>query len=320
MAVVMDTATMPERERADAVITAMSEAASPSHVRLLDPDIVVASRVEVFDFGVASTFYAATTGIEMIRTAEQSRTHPFPQLALTVHATGASQIDQRGQQRTIRPGQLHLTDLNAPFNFRFVGNASSQCLYVPLDDLGLPDELIRDAGGRLHTSPLYTLMVNHITGLCRRAEELSADPAAANLGVASVELARALLASAALDTRYRRDALNATLLTRIRGYVRAHLADPDLTPGKIAAAQHISVRHLYKVCANADFSLHEWITAQRLHGAREELAGVQSRHRSIAMVAQRWGFSNPTHFSRRFRDAYGITPRDWRRTVGHDEV
>jgi AraC-like DNA-binding protein len=152
--------------------------------------------------------------------------------------------------------------------------------------------------------------------MTRNAEALSSDPAAAGLAAVSVELARALLASAAGDTRHRRDALAATLLTQIRAYVRKHLTEPDLTPGKIAAAHHVSVRHLYKVCANANFSLHEWITALRLEGARAELAGRESRHRSIAMIAQRWGFSNPTHFSRRFRDAYGITPRDWRRMAG----
>ena len=66
-------------------------------------------------------------------------------------------------------------------------------------------------------------------------------------------------------------------------------------------------------------SLHEWITGQRLEGAREELAGVGSRHRSIARVAQRWGFTNPTRFSHRFRDAYGITPRDWLLMAGPDK-
>jgi hypothetical protein len=103
-------------------------------------------------------------------------------------------------------------------------------------------------------------MVDHITGMTRRADELSADPAAAGLGAASVELARALVASAAQDTRHRRDALAATMLTQIRGYVCKNLADPGLTPEKIAAAHHISVRQLYKLCAGADFSLHEWMT------------------------------------------------------------
>ncbi|MFJ9520782.1 AraC family transcriptional regulator [Kitasatospora sp. NPDC101801] len=30
------------------------------------------------------------------------------------------------------------------------------------------------------------------------------------------------------------------------------------------------------------------------------------------MVARRWGFVNPAHFSRVFRAAYGVSPREWR--------
>jgi AraC-like DNA-binding protein len=33
---------------------------------------------------------------------------------------------------------------------------------------------------------------------------------------------------------------------------------------------------------------------------------------TIAAVARRWGFADATHFARRFRDAYGLSPREWR--------
>ena len=32
-----------------------------------------------------------------------------------------------------------------------------------------------------------------------------------------------------------------------------------------------------------------------------------------AMVARNWGFTDPTHFTRRFRSAYGLTPSELRR-------
>jgi AraC-like DNA-binding protein len=33
----------------------------------------------------------------------------------------------------------------------------------------------------------------------------------------------------------------------------------------------------------------------------------------VAAVASRCGFTNVTHFARRFRDAYGIPPGEWQR-------
>jgi len=35
---------------------------------------------------------------------------------------------------------------------------------------------------------------------------------------------------------------------------------------------------------------------------------------SIA-AARRWGFVDPTHFGRRFRAAYGLSPGEWRRAA-----
>lgn len=49
----------------------------------------------------------------------------------------------------------------------------------------------------------------------------------------------------------------------------------------------------------------------------EVLAGEERRHHgepmgaTTAAVAHRWGFSNPSHFSRTFRGAYGMSPSDW---------
>lgn len=132
------------------------------------------------------------------------------------------------------------------------------------------------------------------------------------MGTATIELVRAFVLIAS-DRAQARDALADTLSVRIHGYVRRQLRDPALTPHSIARAHNISVRQLYKLTA----ALHEgglahWITTQRLAGARHELADPACRHRSIAMIARSWGFVSAPHFSRRFRRAYGMTPRDWR--------
>ncbi|WP_307679960.1 helix-turn-helix domain-containing protein [Streptomyces sp. V4I2] len=52
---------------------------------------------------------------------------------------------------------------------------------------------------------------------------------------------------------------------------------------------------------------------RRLESARSDLAALGHSHRTIDAVARSWGFTNPTFFSRRFREAYGTTPSQWRR-------
>ncbi|MFQ6327482.1 helix-turn-helix domain-containing protein [Nocardia sp. CWNU-33] len=71
---------------------------------------------------------------------------------------------------------------------------------------------------------------------------------------------------------------------------------------------------------SAEYSLEQWIISQRLDQVPAELARADSRHRSIAMVARRWGFRDPSHFARRFRAAFGMSPREWRRTALEEAI
>jgi len=108
------------------------------------------------------------------------------------------------------------------------------------------------------------------------------------------------------------DPIHDTLVLRILEYARTHLAEPDLTPARLAAEHNISIRQLYTVLGRADISLGDWIRTHRLERCRQELASPAARTRTIASIARRWAFKDATHFSRAFRDAYGMTPRQWR--------
>ncbi|MFI9505197.1 helix-turn-helix domain-containing protein [Nocardia sp. NPDC052566] len=314
MAIAFDSGTIAAHERADALTTAMQEASAPSHVLHENPQRVHA-RIDAWEFGNASIIRARASGIQLIRTANQTLRSPAPVLAVAVQQLSDGTHQQGEVRHTLPPGELRVVDLNSPYYFRWCGDGGSTCLYVPLDQLGLPMEVIRRAAADPRESPLYRLVADHILLMTRDADALSADPAAPELGSACIELVRALLASAGHARGTRPVVPTDVLLTEIRAYVRSHLADPDLGPAQIAAAHNVSVRYLYKLCATAEFSLEQWIISQRLDGVRGELTRVGSRNRSIAMVARRWGFRDPSHFARRFRTAYGMSPSDWRRTA-----
>ncbi|MEU7632402.1 helix-turn-helix domain-containing protein [Nocardia sp. NPDC049220] len=312
MTVVFDSDTIAPHERVGAVAAAMQEASVPSHVVLDPPEDRVHATFDVWQFGEASVFRARTSGIQLIRTPKQVRCSPAPVLAVAVQQAGNGRYEQGSVQRVIQPGDLHVMDLNAPYDFSWRGEGTSTCLHVPLDQLGLSAELIRQAATRVQDSPHYRLVANHIVALTTDADALSTDPAAALSGCASIELIRGLLLSAGSDDGSGAVVASDIVLSRIRAYVRRSLADPDLGAEQIARAHNMSVRQLYKICANADYSLEQWIISQRLEQVREDLTKPDNRHRTISMIARRWGFRDPSHFARRFRAAYGLPPREWR--------
>jgi AraC-like DNA-binding protein len=102
------------------------------------------------------------------------------------------------------------------------------------------------------------------------------------------------------------------LLRRIRAYVEEHLPEPGLGPEQIAAAHFISVRYLHKLFEGEETSVSRFVQQRRLERCRRDLAAPTLAGHTIESVATAWGMTNPDHFSRVFRAAYGCSPRQWR--------
>jgi AraC-like DNA-binding protein len=312
----LDTASVPPADRVDAFRAAMGQASVPCRIEHLQPADQMRARMHLWTYGPDELYTADASGFRLVRTTRHLRLEAPPVVALAVQPHGQGRFTQFGRDQLVGPRDLMLSDLTAPYSFSWTGTGGSRAFQLHYDQLGLPVDVVRRASGRLRASPMHDLVRDHLHGLARSAAELAADPGAAALGTATTELVRALLVSAAGDRSAAAPVLDDTLLTRVLAYAGRHLGDPDLTPERIAAAHSVSVRQLYKVCAAAELSLEQWLITQRLEAARARLVSVAGRRRSIAATARACGFRDPSHFARRFRAAYGMSPRDWQRLDG----
>lgn len=313
MAVLLDTATLPERERRDALISTWRETSGASHVLLRDEHPVHA-RLDLWQFGEAAIFRAESNGVSMTRTPRAARSASGEHIAIGVQEFGIAQHAIGPVTRAVPAGSAVVIDVSRPFDYRWGRRGAARSLNVPVANLAVPADVVVRAGPRLAASPLHRLVCRHIADLARDADTLSAGPGADALGIASVELVRALFLTAVDGAAGAREALEQTLIIRLRAHVRQNLRDPELSPETVAAALAVSPRQLYRACAAVDLRLEQWVIETRLERAKAELAHPSAQHRTIAAVARRWGFKDPTHFTRRFRAAYGVLPSDWRRS------
>jgi len=311
----LDTRDLPRADRAEAFRVAMQEASVPCRVEHRQPVEQLHARMHLFPLGRASVFNTDASAFGLTRTPRHVRRESPAVVALAFQAAGRGEFAQLGHEQLVQGPDLMLVDLTAPYSFGCAVGGGSRSFQVLHEQLALPVDVVRRAAPRLRASPLHALVRTHLEQVCTRAADFSADPGATALGTATVELVRALVVSAAGADRHRALVRDETLLTRVCTYVGQHLADPTLTPESIAGAHAVSVRQLYKVCSEAGFSLEQWVIEQRLELARTQLASPAGRRRSIAALSHGIGFADPSHFTRRFKQAYGLTPREWQRSA-----
>jgi AraC-like DNA-binding protein len=103
------------------------------------------------------------------------------------------------------------------------------------------------------------------------------------------------------------------LRDRIRIHVQRHLGNPQLSVGSIAHALHCSRRHLYNAFAGEGETIAAYIQRMRLEACIRDLQQRSAPERPITEIATSWGFGNPSHFSRVFRDRTGMSPTQFRR-------
>lgn len=102
------------------------------------------------------------------------------------------------------------------------------------------------------------------------------------------------------------------MLVTVKSYLERHLDDPDISPRAAAAAAHISVGYLHKLFRAEGTTVCGWIRRRRLEHCRRDLTDPDAFGLSVNTVCARWGFVDAAHFSKLFKSAYGVAPREYR--------
>jgi AraC-like DNA-binding protein len=101
----------------------------------------------------------------------------------------------------------------------------------------------------------------------------------------------------------------------LRRAVHERLSEQGLTVATVAGAVGISERYVHKLFERAGTTFSDYIMDRRLDGAARDLNDPAKADSAIGTIAFDWGFSDLSHFTRRFKQRFGCRPRDWR---GHN--
>jgi AraC-like DNA-binding protein len=158
--------------------------------------------------------------------------------------------------------------------------------------------------------PMTKLVTAYLDGLNDFGGQLSDDEVAA-VQEALVTILAAALRGEQSDGAGDLQPLSIALRQRALDFIDRNIKNPDLSPDLILRHFNVSRAHLYRAFAE-DGGISSVIWDRRLDEAFLELTRADVTAQSIAEIAFALGFSNGTHFLRRFRTRFGLTPSEAR--------
>lgn len=226
---------------------------------------------------------------------------------------GGVLLEQETREIALEAGSVVLLDPLLPYSGKFLQDSKMLVVKVPRRELEVRLGKIRNMVARLikparAEDSLMSVVLGMLPPFTNQTSSISDDL----VGNHVLDLIAMSLAKGAEDARPRVSRSKAVLLLKIRAAVDANLSDPSLDPRAVADSVGVSVRYANQVLEEHNTSLARLILARRLARCRCALEDPAQANRTVSEIAYSWGFSDLTHFGRRFKRAYEILPREAR--------
>jgi AraC-like DNA-binding protein len=276
-----------------------------------------AAQIQGATLGSLELVQFSNSSMEVSHTLAHARNTSPDWVFVCCQLSGAAIIVQNGNEASLATGTLAFIDPLLPYNARFLDRSEMLCIKAPRRELRARLGRGSEFAARLVTSDrvddsLTLSLAAKLPSLAGKmvsvTEEMVGNHA---LDLISLSLARTIEGASV-----RVSVPKSIILARIRAAIEARLADPRLDAQAIADAVGISVRYANALLAVQDTSLKRFILSRRLARCRHAFDDPKQSHRTVSEIAQAWGFSDMTHFARRFKEAYGILPSEHKRLAG----
>ncbi|MCH8544918.1 MAG: helix-turn-helix domain-containing protein [Alcanivorax sp.] len=160
-------------------------------------------------------------------------------------------------------------------------------------------------------SPLAAILGNHMLTVWQQLDRVGPE-ALAPINETLVATMASAFRGARQDTAQGLASLpEQARLEAVCAYIVGNLGRDDMTPSHLCQRFGFSRARLYRLFAPLG-GVAGYIREARLRRCYDELAqpDVRGRPRRVIDVAMRWGFGSQSHFSRLFRQTFGVSPGD----------
>jgi AraC family transcriptional regulator, positive regulator of tynA and feaB len=224
---------------------------------------------------------------------------------------GTSFVEQDGRIARLQPGDWTIYETSRPSSTMVPGRAGMLFLIIPREKFLTRNFDLRNLVARRFASShgLGKLIWSLVSATFDQAPEIR-NRSGQDVADIVVQMTRLALLESADENAWADS--KETIQERVKRYISSHLRDPDLSITKLADSTQCTKRYLHMAFHSEKISISDYILKLRLDRCREDLLNSAFARRSITDIAYSWGFNNSNHFSRCFKQQFGVSPRHLR--------
>ena len=224
--------------------------------------------------------------------------------ALMVHISlsGESIVSQRGVATDCKAGLMTIHSASEAHGVEISDNTETLLIQVPTETLALPE----DYYGQIWDvkSPAVGLLRSFTVSLFQQDWQTEISPIEQ---LTFKNVIASLLRRCIDEPSNVKPTSSGQMLRYITDYVEANLFDSSLSTAKIASELTISKRSVQLAMARMGSTVNQFILDKRLTYAEAKLRDGVKRG-DITAIAHETGFSDASHFIRKFKSRYGVSP------------
>ncbi|QLF71865.1 AraC family transcriptional regulator (plasmid) [Peteryoungia desertarenae] len=229
--------------------------------------------------------------------------------------SGGGTISQTGgEQQVLRPGCVYADPGDVPGTVRFGGH-HMEGIYVSIPRAhftkaaaGL-DAVLRRAAP---LTPQWRLFLSYVRNLHTELPLLAPEEAAQCVAHVQDLALMALGATREASEIAAGRGVRAARLKEVKREIEQNLLSSGLSADSVASRLGLSSRYIRVLFEREGTSFRDYVASRRLARAFRMLSDPALQHLNIAQIAMEAGFGDLSWFNTRFKQTYGMTPRDVR--------
>lgn len=268
------------------------------------------AQAEIFALPDVTVSRARTGASRLTRTIKTIAEWANDQILVVCYTRGHFTLDSGGHRQRVEAGDMAFIDLSQEVTIEApaVDNVSLavsrrriEAIIPFLDDAHC---FVREQG------PLTAILRGMMEEVLATGTTVTVVDARA-IGSAIIQLAAACLEARSRQQVEGSPGVSVGSLVSLKAAIERRLEDPELTPQSLIDEFGIARSTLYRLFEPLG-GVSTYITERRLHYAFRLIVDSQQPRQRISQLAFKLGFSQPSAFTRAFKDLFGLSPKEVR--------